>query len=112
MHIIPRVTIVSGQPPAPQFSLPDQPVELDAKEARRLVDAGFAVLAESKVAINDSKALIESIVDAIAELPTAGFGKDGKPNVKALQGILEFEVTAAQRDAAWEQFQQLTGSTS
>ena len=112
MQIIPLVTIVSGQPSAPTILLPGKPVELNAEEAKRLVDAEFATLAGATQPSSISKELIESIVDAIAELPRSDFAKDGKPNVKALQNILEFEVTAAQRDEAWEKFQQLSDTST
>lgn len=106
MNITPLITVVSGTPQAPQVFKPGQNVTLNPEEATRLLDAQMAVVSVSKQ--TDSSELIESIVDAIAELPKSGFAKDGKPNVKALQNILEFEVSAIQRDEAWQQFQQLS----
>ncbi|HGP6087893.1 TPA: hypothetical protein ACLNTW_003669, partial [Vibrio cholerae O1] len=49
---------------------------------------------------------LEDIVDAISALdPAKDFGKNGKPNVEALEDLLDANITAAQRDEAWEIFQ-------
>jgi hypothetical protein len=49
---------------------------------------------------------LEDIVDAIAALdPAKDFGKNGKPNVEALEDLLDANITAAQRDEAWDVFQ-------
>ena len=110
MNITPLVTVVSGTPDVPQVCLPGHAITLDSIEAKRLVDAQMAVIAKQQH--TDDHDHIESIVDAIAELPKSGFAKDGKPNVKALQTILECDISAAERDAAWEQFQQLSSTSS
>ena len=82
------------------------------QEAKRLVQLELATASGSQPTVNDSNEFIESIVDVIAELPKSGFGKDGKPNVKALQNILEFEVSASQRDDPTIAFDGLQITTS
>ncbi|WNO10542.1 hypothetical protein [Teredinibacter sp. KSP-S5-2] len=57
--------------------------------------------------IGPAAGLIDAIVDAITDLDPAEFGKDKKPNVKALEKILEQNITAADRDHAWAIYQQL-----
>ncbi len=49
---------------------------------------------------------IEDIVEAISGLdPAKDYGKNGKPNVDAIQALLGADITAAQRDQAWDVFQ-------
>ncbi len=44
-----------------------------------------------------------AIVAAIAELdPVKGFTKDGRPDLKAIEALRGFEVTAKERDGAWK----------
>ncbi len=47
---------------------------------------------------------MEDIVEAIAMLDP-----DKKPNVKELEGVLGFDITAAQRDKAWDVYQDRAG---
>lgn len=108
MNIIPLVTLVGGTPQTPEVFLPGQAFTVDPGEGKRLVDSKLAVDSGKPSGVTDSNELIESLVDAIAELPTSGFAKDGKPNVKTLQHILGCDVSATQRDQAWEKFQQLS----
>ncbi len=64
----------------------------------------LAILA--KIMRNVGSATIEDIVEAIAGLdPTKDYGKNGKPNVDAIQAALGADISAAQRDQAWEIFQ-------
>lgn len=111
MTIIPLVTVIGGTPHAPHTYLPGVSVELETKEAKRLVDLHLALTAKTSTPM-DNNDLIASIVDAIAELPQSSFSKEGKPNIKALQTMLECEITSAQRDHAWQQFQQLSGQST
>ena len=47
-----------------------------------------------------------SIVEAIGQLdPETGFTRSGLPEVSALEALLEFPVSADERNAAWESFQ-------
>lgn len=108
--IIPLVTFISGDPMQPVQSEPGDILVIGDQEATDWVARKFAQFKSndqygSMGTIDDTP--LDAIVDAIAELPSTGYGKDGKPNVKALQNILEVEVTAMQRDDAWTRFQQL-----
>ena len=52
---------------------------------------------------------LKLLVDAIDELPDDAFGQDGKPHVRALEAKLGGDVTAAERDAAWQAVQAAGG---
>jgi hypothetical protein len=96
---------------------PGSLVDLADEEAQRLLSRGFAESEEQEVVPHSSTAqgqssphkavpTIEDIVDAIAALdPAKDFGKNGKPNVDALEDLLDANITAAQRDEAWEIYQ-------
>ena len=46
-----------------------------------------------------------SIVEAIGQLdPETGFTKSGLPEISALEALLEFPVSAEERNAAWHFF--------
>ena len=48
---------------------------------------------------------MEDIIDVIHDLdPSQDYGKSGKPNVDALEILLDANISAAQRDDAWEVF--------
>ena len=44
---------------------------------------------------------IGAIKKAIKALDEADFGSNGKPKVKAIEGVLGYDITAKQRDEAW-----------
>ena len=84
--------------------LPGDPVELADDIAAALLADG--VVLEPETAAQDRKA---RIIAAIGELDPDNpehFTKGGKPEVKALEAILGFDITAAERDAAWAAFQE------
>ena len=97
---------------------PGSLVDLADEEAQRLLSRGFAKNEEQEVVPYSPTAqgqpsphkavpTIEDIVDAIAALdPAKDFGKNGKPNVDAIEDLLDANITAAQRDEAWERFRQ------
>lgn len=102
---------------------PGAVVDVAEDEAKRLIERGFASVngQEKAAAANSSKTdttppaggtggkpapTVEDIVEAIAGLdPAKDYGKNGKPNVEAIEALLGADVTAAQRDQAWEIFQ-------
>jgi hypothetical protein len=96
---------------------PGSLVDLADDEAQRLVSRGFAESGGQEVASNPpapqgqnqprkAAPTLEDIVDAIAALdPAKDFGKNGKPNVEALEDLLDANITAALRDEAWDVFQ-------
>lgn len=96
---------------------PGSVLDLNDDEAERIISRGFADR-ENKEPTSDEPAAqektqqpkvvptLEDIVDAIAALDLAkDFGKNGKPNVDAIEDLLDANITAAQRDEAWEIFQ-------
>jgi hypothetical protein len=99
--------------------LPGAVVDIAEDEAKRLIEREFAsALGQEKAALATSTQktetppagsgtkpapTIEDIVEAIAGLdPAKDYGKNGKPNVDAIQAALGADITAAQRDQAWE----------
>lgn len=99
---------------------PGSLLDLADDEAARLVSRGFAEGGETEPAADTPAPAtqrgqspsrkpaptLEDIVDAIAALdPAKDFGKNGKPNVEALEDLLDANVTASQRDEAWERYQ-------
>ena len=95
--------------------LPGEFVDVETEEAKSLIKRGFAsddtVLTEAKVAPAKPPApakpvpTLEDIVDVIHDLdPSQDYGKSGNPNVEALEILLDANISAAQRDAAWEIF--------
>ena len=89
-------------------------------EAERLIARGFATSGQEKAASASAPAktatpptggkpapTIEDIVEAISGLdPTKDYGKNGKPNVEAIEALLGTNISAAQREQAWEIFRQ------
>jgi len=95
--------------------LPGKFVDVETEEAKSLIKRGFAsndkVSNEAKFAPEKPSApakpvpTLEDIVDVIHDLdPSQDYGKSGKPNVEALEVLLDADITAQQRDAAWEFF--------
>lgn len=105
---------------------PGAVVDIADDEAKRLIARGFAATqgqekaaaatpaasggqkTETPPAGGGGKAAptIEDIVEAIAALdPAKDYGKNGKPNVEAIETVLGADISAAQRDQAWEIFQ-------
>ena len=94
--------------------LPPSIVDLSDDEAERIIARGFAEAIQKEAPTSpppkqpstQSNPTLEDIVDAISALdPAKDFGKNGKPNVEALEDLLDANITAAQRDEAWEIFQ-------
>jgi hypothetical protein len=86
-------------PPQSVVALPDD-------EAKTLIAKGFAIATNGSS--NEVAPLPESeLHDAIAVLGEDGFGKDGKPLIKALEEVLDRDITQAERDSAWKSYQAL-----
>jgi len=95
--------------------LPGKFVDVEAEEAKSLIKRGFAsddtVSTEAKTTPVKPSApakpvpTLEDIVDVIHDLdPSQDYGKSGKPNVDALEVLLDANISAEQRDAAWDVF--------
>lgn len=106
---------------------PGAVVDIADDEAKRLIARGFAVAHGTEKSAPASTGgstqktetpptggsnggkpapTIEDIVEAITGLdPAKDYGKNGKPNVEAIEALLGADITAAQRDQAWDIFQ-------
>ena len=91
---------------------PHETVTLDKKEAERLIARGFAAtggLSDGKTSdtatnTDDTGPSLEDIIEVIEMLdPKKDYGKSGKPNVDAIETVLEADISAELRDQAWEQ---------
>lgn len=105
MKIIPMTALRLGKGEDLEVVLPGHPVDVSDKEGQRLIGRGLSKADESSV-VNPAD-LNDAIIDAIGDLSPDLFGKDGKPNVKAIESVLEHDITAADRDKAWDAYQNL-----
>ncbi|WP_086930615.1 hypothetical protein [Agarilytica rhodophyticola] len=132
MIITSHITLCTGEPKNIHYVRPGERVELPDEEAEYLIQQRIA----KSHALNDSDLAsltstltqtltaptltqtltaptlsqvdrIDAIIDAMAELEEGDFGKDGKPSVRAIEKILEQNISALERDRAWELYQQL-----
>ena len=85
---------------------PQSVVALPDAEAKALIAKGFA-LATNSSNNEDAPTTESELHDAIAVLSEDGFGKDGKPLIKALEEVLDRDITQAERDTAWKSYQAL-----
>ncbi len=92
---------------------PGDPIDLDASEAEELLSAevisAHPPADESDVVEPGPKEVdIDEAIDAIAHLDPDDndcWTKTGKPQVGPLEDYLGYDISAADRDAAWEQYQ-------
>jgi hypothetical protein len=85
---------------------PQSVVALPDADAKALIAKGFALA--TNTSSNEDAPITESeLHDAIAVLSEDGFGKDGKPLIKALEEVLDRDITQAERDTAWKSYQAL-----
>ena len=88
---------------------PNKTVTLDKKEADSLIARGFATAGglsgETKIETKaENTPSLEDIIEVIEMLdPEKDYGKSGKPNVDAIETVLEANISADLRDQAWEQ---------
>jgi hypothetical protein len=83
---------------------PQSVVALPDAEAKALIAKGFALATDASSTV-DAPTTESELHDAIAVLSEDGFGKDGKPLIKALEEVLDRDITQAERDAAWKSYQ-------
>jgi len=88
---------------------PNQTVTLDKKEANSLIARGFAATGglsgkDTPETKSENTPSLEDIIEVIEMLdPSKDYGKSGKPNVDAIETMLEANISADLRDQAWEQ---------
>lgn len=78
---------------------------IDTRTARYLVNRKLAEYVP--IGIDESKNRIDQICDAIEKLDpdnSEQWTNSGKPQVREVEAILGFDISAAERDQAWEQF--------
>jgi len=119
------IEIIETVPLGTQHLAAGVQLDLDAERARELIDSGHARPvdvavsgaapaadhSESDNGNAETDARHALIVDAIRDLLEADperaddayWTKSGKPDVKALETLLGFDISAAERDAAWDE---------
>lgn len=92
----------------------DADIELEQKYSKPLLAADAIRPITStdveniKPKVTDEQIKQANLVDAISQLDEGNkehFTTDGKPQVKALEALVKFDIDAEQRDAAFEIFQ-------
>ncbi len=124
-RVVAKVTLRVGQPPNITLVPPGHACDVSPQEAADLrardfiekdnvpecheaVADGSGECSDNDVSpTTETSELINAVVDAIDDLEPGDFGKDGKPGVKALEKLLGEEVTACDRDQAWDKYQSL-----
>ncbi len=120
--VTPLITLRIGTPPNSQLVPPNKPCEVDIDVANDLRRRGFlksnpvenscdqtqsSDCDEPEMEACSSSDRIDAIVDTIDDLLDDDFGKDKKPNVRAIEKILGESITAGERDEAWDKYQSL-----
>jgi hypothetical protein len=89
---------------------PNQTVSLDKDEANKLIARGFATAIgglsgkDKPQTKAENTPSLEDIIEVIEMLdPAKDYGKSGKPNVDAIETMLETNISADLRDQAWTQ---------
>jgi len=81
--------------------MPGDSFDCSDKEARRLIEKGI-VRADN----SDQEAAPEDILEAAKTAIEAGkTTKDGRPTVEAIEEILGRDISAKERDEAWERLE-------
>ena len=87
---------------------PGQTVSLDKKEAESLIERNFVSYidggSKDEPSEPENQPSLEDIIEVIEMLdPETDYGKSGKPNVEAIETLLEANISADMRDQAWEE---------
>lgn len=89
---------------------PPEELELDLKEALRLEGKGHVqILEDVDQDVEDEERTAKILEAARKALEAGNVTGSGKPEVKALEDILGYSVTAEERDRAWEVLEQEKG---
>ena len=105
MQVNTLTTLRIGQPGAYESVPPNTLIELSEQEAQVLIKRGLVMAHLDNMP--EANNLLEAIVDAIDDLPPESFGKEGKPSVKSIESVISQNISAADRDKAWQMYQDL-----
>lgn len=87
---------------------PGQPMEVDERDVRACKDRG-CIPADTVESVSQTLDRADEITSAIQLLLDEGdetnFTSMGDPKVKPIERILGYDITAEERDTAWEMFQ-------
>ena len=81
--------------------LPGEPVELTKETAAPLLADGVVIAGAAKPQGDELHAAIQDAIGRLDPADSTKWTKGGKPDVKALEKLLGFDITAAERDSAW-----------
>lgn len=105
---LPIVTVTRDKQGRRVRNRPGTPITLAADEADTLVKRWGEVkgpaIAAAKPAKPEGEALMGAIAEVIKDLDQDSeehFTKSGAPIVSAIEKVLGYDITAAERDAAW-----------
>ena len=79
---------------------PGDPVELTKEAAAPLLADGAVIEGAIKPEGDELQAAIRAAIEALDPDNPRHFTKGGKPDVRALEAVLGFEISAAERDEA------------
>ena len=89
--------------------MPGDPVSMSEKLADPLLKKGTLLVSEEQESAPITE---EAIVAAISQMEpmdaTQWTASDGKPQLPALEALLQGKITAKERDAAWKRYQKET----
>ena len=81
--------------------LPGEPVELTKETAAPLLADGVVIAGAKRPEGDALQAAIRAAIEALDPANPECWTKGGKPDVRALEKVLGFDITAPERDAAW-----------
>ena len=92
----------------------DAGIEQDVREslveaalAKGCTKVGARIRATSKpIKTPQTDPVLDAITLLVEEGNTKDFGRDGTPKVRSVEKILGYDISAADRDAAWDIFQE------
>jgi hypothetical protein len=88
-------------------------VEMDVRESLVMtaLAQGCTKVGAKKAAKVKNAPETDPTLDALAQVVEEGnpdnFGRDGTPKVKAIEKVLGYDISAADRDVAWNTFQEV-----
>lgn len=105
MKVITNITLRINSGSGLVYAPPGTEVDLNKADADVLLSRGQVRLLAAIPTTTGPAPTIDDIAEAILELADKDFGKDGIPNVKAIERVLKVNITTAQRDEAWARLQ-------